>query len=149
MQDRTEAGQVRCSSGAGYVSWRKGHMLCFAGQILYRTDAGHGGCWTGRKQDILDAGQDKCSAGCMQGRTDAGQVICRTWQIHCFEGSSWLLVCDWIKKLTWWPLTIYCNFYLSATACVSNWHLAHVQYTARRVGKGWLTPLIHNFITLS
>ena len=95
--DSTETGQVRFSSGAGYVSWRKGHMLCFAGQILYRTDAGHGGCWTGRKQDILDAGQDKCSAGCMQGRTDAGQVICRTWQIHCFEGSSWLLVCDWIK----------------------------------------------------
>ena len=69
-------------------------MLCFVGQIHYRTDAGQDGCRTGRKQDILDAGQEKCKAEWMQGRTDAGQVICRTGQIHCFEGSSWLLVCD-------------------------------------------------------
>ena len=30
--------------------------------------------------------------------------------------------------------------YLAATACVSIWHLAHVQYTAWRGGKGVTDP---------
>ena len=68
MQDSTNAGQVRCSTGrmqdrteqSVHVRGRKGHMQL-------RSDAG---------------GQVRCIAGLMQDRTEAVQDRCRTVQMQ-------------------------------------------------------------------
>ena len=156
MQCMTDAGHDICSAWQVQDTTYEVHARCSTGHMKCMTDAVQDICTI---QCMTDAGQDICSAWWMQYRTyalcSAWQIQYRTYAVHdkcstrhmqCmmdtgqrphFEGST-LPGC--------WCVTA--NFYLSATACVSNWHLAHVQYTAWRVGKGWLTRLTHNFITL-
>ena len=83
MQDRMDAGHVRCKTGWMLLrSDAGGQVICITGLMQDRKEAVQDRYRIGRMQYSSDAGHYRCRVGQMQERSHAGQVRCFTIRVQ-------------------------------------------------------------------